>query len=130
MTRQHLLTIDRHDFDITPFRGSGNGGQNRNKVETGIRIEHKQSGIVTQACEERTQLANKKIAFNRMISNKKFRDWLRIESLRRAALIPTEHDLEKMVDRMLSTENLKYEIKVDGKWTEVSEEYFKSLTEK
>ena len=54
------------DTEITFFRGSGKGGQNRNKVETGVRVRHIPSGIVLEADEERTQGQNRRIAFERL----------------------------------------------------------------
>lgn len=54
------------DIKIETFRCSGNGGQNVNKLETGIRISHLPTGIVVIAQEERSQLQNKKLALIRL----------------------------------------------------------------
>jgi peptide chain release factor 1 len=47
------------DIRIDKFHCGGKGGQNVNKVETGIRVVHNSSGIVVVATTERTQFANK-----------------------------------------------------------------------
>lgn len=51
-----------HDVDIVATRGSGPGGQNRNKVASCIVATHRPSGIVVRIDSERSQHANKKIA--------------------------------------------------------------------
>lgn len=50
------------DYKIDYFHCGGKGGQNVNKVETGVRIIHISTGIVVTATEERTQQANLRIA--------------------------------------------------------------------
>ena len=50
-------------------RGSGPGGQHRNKVETAIVITHTQSGIVGQASEKRSQHRNRDVAVERLRVN-------------------------------------------------------------
>ena len=59
--------VTKKDLRIDKFRGSGKGGQNRNKLETAIRIMHIPTGIVSQAQEQRTQGQNLKIAFKRLV---------------------------------------------------------------
>ena len=54
------------DCDMDFFIASGPGGQNRNKVETGVRLIHRSSGIMVTATERRSQYANREAAFERM----------------------------------------------------------------
>ena len=58
----HLL----RECEVRRTRGSGPGGQHRNKVETAIVIEHKPSGIRSEATERRSQEANRSMAVERL----------------------------------------------------------------
>lgn len=60
-------------MDIKFYRASGNGGQNRNKVETAVKIIHKPSKISIQCTQEREQWKNKKIALE--VLNVKINDY-------------------------------------------------------
>lgn len=54
------------DYRIEKFRCGGNGGQNVNKVETGIRVTHIPTGITAHSTDERSQLQNRRKAMERL----------------------------------------------------------------
>ena len=54
------------DCEIRQTRGSGPGGQHRNKVSTMLVIRHRPSGLVGQAGERRSQQANREQAIRRL----------------------------------------------------------------
>lgn len=61
------IQVKDSDIKISFFKGSGAGGQHRNKVETGVRLVHVPTGIISEAVSERSQKQNREIAYNKLI---------------------------------------------------------------
>lgn len=101
-----IMTVTIKDCEVQTFRAGGKGGQNQNKVNSGVRIIHRPSGAVAESREERSQLQNKRSAFRRMAESKAFQGWIRMQS---AARLKGIMDLDRLIDRQMAEENLKVE---------------------
>jgi hypothetical protein len=77
--RKHVFSVTAKDLRIDTFRAGGKGGQNQNKVNSGVRITHDASGAVGESREHRNQLQNKKAAFKRMTESKEFQSWIALQ---------------------------------------------------
>jgi len=68
---EKLAPLDRdslsNDVEISTFRGSGPGGQHRNKTESAVRLRHVPTGITVVASEHRSQWRNREAAWERLI---------------------------------------------------------------
>jgi len=108
-----LFSVTIHDCDVETFRCSGNGGQNVNKVESGVRIIHRASKAMGRACDTRDQLRNKRLAFERMAKTVKFQNWIRIEANRRLGF----PSVEQLVEKAMHPSNLLVEVRnSEGRW--------------
>ena len=59
---QTSFDLPMTDLEITTTKGSGPGGQHRNKVESCVVVKHKPSGIIVRSESERSQYQNKATA--------------------------------------------------------------------
>jgi len=117
IAKELLFSLTKKDFELEFYRGSGAGGQNRNKVSTCCRIYHRASGAVAEACEERTQGQNKKIAFTRLLETPAFKSWHKAEV---SARLQGYQNAVAMVDHMMRPENLKIEVFTEDGWKATS----------
>ena len=65
LSEQGEIASDQ-EYRIEKFHCGGKGGQNVNKVETGVRIIHIPTGLVSQSTEERSQFLNKQRAMEKL----------------------------------------------------------------
>jgi len=114
MKKELVLSVTAADCEWDFFRGSGKGGQKKNKTSNCARCRHAPSGAVGEGREGRSQSHNRQIAFRKMAESPAFRSWLKLETSRRAggrALIEDE------VARQMAEKYLRIETLVDGKWS-------------
>lgn len=107
--RQLLFSLTKKDFKIETMRGSGKGGQHRNTRDTAVRITHPESGAVGYSEDERSQLQNKKKAFERLTKTEKFQKWHKIKASQVMGTLKTPEQIEKEVDDWTDEKYLKLE---------------------
>lgn len=118
MTRDLLFSLTKKDFEIQTFKSGGKGGQHQNTTDSGVRIIHKDSGAVGECRNEKSQHANKKIAFKRLTENIKFKTWLNIK----AHEVIKGITIEQNVENMLTRDKLKIEGKDENdNWVELKD---------
>ena len=115
MAKELLFSVTASDCDWEYMRGTGPGGQKRNKTSSKVRCTHRASGAVAESDITRSQHMNKQDAFLKMVKTDKFTKWQKLETARRLGVLV---DLDAEVDRQIREHNLKTEVKQDGKWVE------------
>lgn len=110
--RTPIFSVTIKDCEIQTFRSGGKGGQNQNKTESGVRIIHPPSGARGESREFRSQLENKRAAFNRMGATPEFQKWARAT----AAKMRGVKSIEERVEEAMAPENLKVEAQTAEGW--------------
>ena len=113
--RECILRVTAKDFDVSHVRGSGPGGQHRNKTATGVRMKHRASGAVGEATDNRSQDENKKAAFRRCIATKEFQAWLKT-SIAEAMGRPS---LASRLEDAMRPENIETQVLEADRWVAV-----------
>ena len=118
MTKEVLFTVTADDCDWDYIRGSGPGGQARNRTASKVRCVHRASGAMGISDETRSQHDNKRSAFRKMAETKEFKSWHKIETAKRMGNLVS---IEDNVNMAMRDHNLKVEGRVDGKWVPIEE---------
>lgn len=111
MDKELLFSVTKKDCRFDFYKGSGAGGQKRNKTSNCCRCTHLASGAVGKSEEGRSKDQNTKKAFKRMAESDKFQNWIRLEVSRVTGKL---QEIERAVDK--SMEKVAIEIQEEGKW--------------
>lgn len=115
--RELLFSVTLKDCEVQTFRAGGNGGQNQNKRDTGVRIIHHASGARGEARDERSQLQNKRLAFRRMAESKLFQAWVARQSYEQKQI--EARAAQWAAQQVEDPAVLKVEAFQNGKWMRV-----------
>ena len=113
MKKDLLFSVTAADCDWSYTKGTGAGGQKRNKTSSAVHCHHKPSGARGYSEASRSQLDNKREAFRKMAESEEFKNWHRLEVNRRTGVLA---EIERRVEQELR--KVRVEIRKDGVWTE------------
>jgi protein subunit release factor B len=111
MSGDSIITVLAKDCEWNYERGTGAGGQKRNKTESKVRCTHRASGAVGISDLTRSQHQNKRLAFTAMAKTPEMQKWLKLETARQ---LGTLKSVEETVD--IQMKNIAVEVKKNGKW--------------
>lgn len=118
MAKELLFSITKKDFDWSYTRGSGKGGQKRNKTSSAVHCTHRESGAHAYSDMTRSQHKNEIDAFRKCIDTDTFKKWYKVEVARRTGRLK---EIEEKIDFEMK-HNIKVEGKENGKWKELKSE--------
>jgi len=113
-----LFSVTKKDFTIQTFRSGGKGGQNQNKVSSGVRLIHEPSGARGEARDSRDQAQNKVNAFRRLLETPEWKRWHKMETARTLGRVALA---EEHTDKAMAPENLRIEVQINGHWQKEEE---------
>ena len=111
-----LFSITAADCEWSYTKGTGSGGQKRNKTSSAVHCTHRPSGAHGYSEASRSQLDNKRDAFRKMAETQEFKTWHRLETNRRTGVAA---EIDRRVEQEMK--RVRVENRVDGKWTEWQE---------
>ena len=109
--RKLLFSVTRGDCEWKYTKGSGPGGQKKNKTSSAVYCTHKESGARGYAEDTRSQAKNRSLAFKRMVETKEFKHWHRVEVSKRCG---NAEEISRKIDKEMK--NIRVEVKENGKW--------------
>ena len=120
-TKEILFSVTANDCEWSYTKGTGSGGQKKNKTSSAVHCMHRPSGAHGYSEASRSQLDNKREAFVKMANSKEFKEWHKMETMRRNGQMA-------VIDAIVEREVQKIKIEVhdeQGRWTQVKESELK-----
>lgn len=117
MPRELLFSVTANDCDWSYTRGTGNGGQKKNKTNSAVHCTHRASGAHGYAEDSRVQRQNRSTAFERMVNTKEFKAWYKMEIMRRTG---QEAVIQDNVERQLR--QIRVDVKENGLWKAIDKD--------
>ena len=119
MSKKELVfSVTANDCEWSYTRGTGKGGQKKNKTSSAVHCMHRPSGAHGYSEASRNQRENKEDAFRKMAATKEFQNWLRLETARRTGKLM---EIEEAVEREMR--RVSVEVKDEqGRWTKVDKD--------
>lgn len=114
MSRKLLFRVTAKDCEWNYYRGSGKGGQKKQKTSSAVRCRHKPSKALGQAQDTRSKEKNKRLAFRRMAETKEFQNWIKLEAARVTGAVDAA---QHYAEREINSDRIRVEVKRDGRWT-------------
>jgi len=126
--REVDLHIDERDIEWVTCRGSGAGGQHRNKTESAVQMKHLPTGISVRVENERSQHQNKAVAYQvlrarihaqRTTASAEARDNVRRQAVgsgERGDKIRTIREQDDRVTDHRSNRQIRYKDYIRGIW--------------
>jgi protein subunit release factor B len=109
------FTLNKKDFEYQWFSGKGAGGQHRNKHQNCFRIRHIASGVSAVGQSHRERKSNMREAMQTLIKNPIFKSWCNLKLKE----LEFSKNIHQIVEEQMKPKNLKIELRIDNKWTEV-----------
>jgi protein subunit release factor A len=106
--KQLIFSLTKKHFRVDTFRSGGKGGQNQNKRDTGVRITHIETGMMSECREERSQEQNKRRAFRKLVENTNFQHWIKTRAFE------IVNNVDRLVNEQMDEKNLKIEYFTPG----------------
>lgn len=118
MERKLLFSVTAKDCDWSFTKGTGAGGQKKNKTSSAVHCTHRASRAHAFAQDSRSQYDNRILAFKRMVETKEFKKWHAVEVAR---VTGAEAAAQKYVEAEIK--KIRVEVKQDGKWVNENDEH-------
>lgn len=115
--RELVFSVTAADCDWSYTRGTGKGGQKKNKTNSAVHCTHRASGAHGYAEDTREQHKNRSIAFERMCKTEKFETWRKMEFMRKTG---AEAVIQDNVAREMK--RIRVDVKEDGLWKAIDKD--------